>query len=646
MSAEHFCPCRGASRLLTVAIAALGLLAALLALAAAQEFRTWTDSTGKHRIKAKFVGVSDGKVTLEREDGKQMTIPLEKLSPADQKHVTEMESDEASPFKEVTPAKTSPRKKRTVEEPAEEAEAAAGKTVTPRWAGVKEVLPAAAGAEWSLSIEAPEEPATRRSRPITIPPKTDFFERTKGLVVNPLCQRAVIGYVLDRPGRRDGGGQTRLVLCDLAKGKMIASHTAVGKMSPLALNDNGTQVLMRRDEFGFGNQDRLETWGLTEEGITKALQWTPHDDARAGERDIKWARYAAEDKLVTNSGGGKLTVWNAASAKPLYWLKIQGACLPALSPDRKYVAFATDKEVGVLDLGAGEVAALQPAPKAHFPFPVLAFTPKGTRLVCASFDRIYVWDAATGALYRDISLAGAGVHIGEHLLCPSEEHILVGNSLLIDIETQAKLWTYRGHELAAMAGGVCWFAVAGQGAGALVPTSLPHPAAKDKIQQAMASPDFFVLKPGVTVKVSTSALQDPGEREKAGAALAQKLEANGFVVGPNAAIELVATAEMGKRREISYRMFGSFGSKTYSVQEYISRVKFVYQGQTAWEVSVTSVPGFIHLKEGETIEQVLRRSERPNYDWFAKVELPKTLQKPTPGATTLGASQVTTAGVQ
>ena len=46
------------------------------------------------------------------------------------------------------------------------------------------------------------------------------------------------------------------------------------------------------------------------------------------------------------------------------------------------------------------------------------------------------------------------------------------------------------------------------------------------------------------------------------------------------------------------------------------------------------------------MEQYLKRSEHPNYEWFSQVELPKVVQKPTSGAATLGTSQVTIAGVR
>ena len=47
------------------------------------ETRTWTDSTGKHRIEAALVELNNGKVVLQGKDGKQITIALKQLSQTD-----------------------------------------------------------------------------------------------------------------------------------------------------------------------------------------------------------------------------------------------------------------------------------------------------------------------------------------------------------------------------------------------------------------------------------------------------------------------------------------------------------------------------------------------------------------------------------
>lgn len=438
--------------------------------AAGQELRTWSDKTGRFKIKARLVETSGNKVLLEEEDGSQVAIPLDKLSEEDQKVAAEMGDN---PFQTVKPAKKPTaaeegdeepapkrpaRKRRAEEEPAEEGpEGNAGgraELVTPQRTAAKEIPVTAPVGKGTLSIEAPEEPADApRTRPIVLPPKADFFERATHIAVNPICRRAAIGYLLERrgpprhmPGRPGGGGvgeegPTRIVLCDLQSGKRLNLGAVPGKLVPLALSGDGLQLLLRREDMGFPKPDVLETWTLTKSGISPEVRWSPHDQRMPGGHKTVWAAYVDEQRFLTATSAGFLALWGAG-AKPLRYMKIDGQGRPALSPDRKYVAFGTGKGIGVLDLSTLQVVAMLAA-KDHLPFPVLAFTPKGTRLVCGAHSRVLVWDVATGALYREIPLGGFNVQIGESIPCPSEGHLLLGNSLLVDMDSQARLWTYR-----------------------------------------------------------------------------------------------------------------------------------------------------------------------------------------------------------
>lgn len=57
--------------------------------AARSEKRTWTDSSGKHTLEAIMSSRTATHVTLLREDGKEVTLPIEKLSAVDQKWLLE-----------------------------------------------------------------------------------------------------------------------------------------------------------------------------------------------------------------------------------------------------------------------------------------------------------------------------------------------------------------------------------------------------------------------------------------------------------------------------------------------------------------------------------------------------------------------------
>jgi len=624
-----------------------GLVLAWFGTAAAGELRTWSDHSGKYKIKATLVEVQEGHVLLEREDGSKFQIELKKLSPADHQYVPETPAESANPYQAVKESPKKVSKMASDEEAPEEKEGSADKEpklVKVRWNGVRTVAMTPSG-DWKFSVTVPAEDASGRKKAIPLPPTIDFFEGLKALVVNPACHRAVLGYTFDRQSsgpRQSPGRQTRLVLCDLQGGR-VASGTSPVVMVPLALADSGEQVLMCREEFGFGNHDRLELWSLTRSGVVRDLQWCPYDDGQRGDRDVKWAAFLDDQRLATLSGSGRLAVWKLEPLRPVYSLQIENSCLPALSPDRKYLAFVVNQQVGVLDVTAGEVLAAQsfPAP----PSSVLSFSPKGTRLACVGFDKLYVWDFTNGEPYREMLLTGW--HAGSDVLWTSEEHLLVGKRNLVDIENQVKLWHYDGPQAAAFCDGVCWLAVAPghQQAGALVPLRLPHPGLKEHLDKAMQDPNFFVLRPGVTVRLNVDGLPDPGERDKVRAALTEKLQARGFQVASNGTVDLIASAELGKETEVTYRSFGAIGARIYKFQHHLVRLKFVAQGQTIWETSSSNVAGFLHLKEGETVEQRLRQHEKPNYAWFKSVEIPKIATKSSAQGT-LGQSRVTTSGLQ
>jgi SLA1 homology domain 1, SHD1 len=633
---------RLAPRFRRVVALAVGLVLAGLACALADDLRTWTDVSGKHKMKAKFVSAAGGKVTLEGEDGAQFEIELAKLSQADQKHVADLQQAEKNPFKpvEASPFKSKKTSGRAKAAPADPDLAA------PDWSSARVLALTPAQDKWEFPVAKAAAAPKLTNRAIPLPPKSNFFEGTKALVVSTPARRAVVGYLFGgQPGKGNEGATTRLVLCDLENGKQAATASVPGQFVPLALADDGARVLMKREEWGGGNQDRLELWNLSGADVEKVLRWAPYDDLKGGDRDVKWAAFLDAKRLATVSNNGKLVVWELDPLKPLYHLQAQGGATPAVSPDRKYLAFTTGNDVGVLDVAAGDVLALQAMPAANVPWPALSFSPGGTRLACVSMNKLFVWDFATGALYREIPLLQ--VPVQGPAVWTDEGHVLVGG-FLIDLETQVKVWQYTGYEQVQPLGAVCYFVVSEGEAkpGALVPARLPQPGVQQALDKAKKDPNFFVLKPGVTVKIDVSGLADEDQREKVRKALAAKLEANGCQVSSNGTITLAASTELGKEREVTYRTIGrGFGVKTYKVKEHFTRVKFVYQGQTAWEARGGSVPHLAHLKQGQKMEDYLKEYEKPNYKYFETVELPKLLTRPT-GRPALGTSTISTAGLR
>ena len=60
--------------------------------------RTWTDSTGKYKIEAWYVRRTAKQVYLKTDAGRELNMPIEKLSDEDRALLPEMESSEENPF--------------------------------------------------------------------------------------------------------------------------------------------------------------------------------------------------------------------------------------------------------------------------------------------------------------------------------------------------------------------------------------------------------------------------------------------------------------------------------------------------------------------------------------------------------------------
>ena len=81
------------------------------------ENRTWKDSTGKFSVEARLLSIQDGQVVLKTTAGKEIKIPLERLSQEDRLFAEEYLAEVASTTKDApasstadsTPAKLKPK---------------------------------------------------------------------------------------------------------------------------------------------------------------------------------------------------------------------------------------------------------------------------------------------------------------------------------------------------------------------------------------------------------------------------------------------------------------------------------------------------------------------------------------------------------
>lgn len=628
----------------------------LTAVLPAADLRTWTDSTGKFTVKARFGGLADGKVTLDVEGGQPVEIPLDKLSAADQTYIKSLPAD--NPFQPKTVNPFAPRSTTPAPAPGGAAPPASAsgmvddsgafesRIVRPPLASARSIELFNSGDGWQVdpAALASAEARSFAGKPFRLPPKTNFHEKTSAIVFNPAGTHALVGFHQNFP--RDTT-HTRLVLVDLASGKVTANRTTGGQLAPLALADDARTVVMKRDEFGFGNSDRLEVWQLSESAITKGPAWRPFDDDKGSDRDVLLAEFTAQGELLTASAGGKVIAWSVEPLQPLWTCLSAKGCRPALSPNRRFLLTADKNQLSLLDLERQQVVAAMPMPSRAFP--KLSFNQSGSRFAAMTQSVGYVWDTATGQQVREIesSLLPA-MGSPAPILFANDDQILCGGKYLVDLPSLIPLWQYDGADKSVEVGDAVWFVVTDgeRNPAVLFGARLPQPGVKEALDKAMADPNFFIVKPGARLKLNLDRLPDPAERDKLRETLTRKLQEKELQVDPAAEVELTAYFDPPQQKDVAYHGFG--GLQTVSFNETIARLELTWQGQKVWQTSASNQPFVVNRSRDEPLQEAIRKYEKPNYGFFSGVTLPRMIVRPGNGSGSrmLGSSRVTTTGIR
>ncbi|WP_197453798.1 SHD1 domain-containing protein [Caulifigura coniformis] len=601
--------------------------------AQAPQPRKWKDATNKFEIEATFVSEVNGLVTLRQTNGENVEIQLKELSSADIAYIRKERTNSKSPFKAKPDASPFEPKSRG-RMPAKDAEQSRASNPTgPASIPVnwdEATLLAAPGAsEWKAPAIEPE--AKRKSKSSQIPPKRDFAEKLTHIATGEGF--AILGYIEPVSRSRADSGKTRLVRVNLETGKTEGTILVEGVYALMDVSPNGEEFLMREEAEHGQPGSVLEIWKPAGKEIERLKAFSPLESEKS-QNKVQVALLGVNGRAVVANYGNRGGIFNIADGQALTTAqKVYSACL---SPDKKYAAILTDSLL-VVDLESGDTIASLPTTLKHGA--VLAFSPDGKRLAAGFSSAITAWDLATGEVYRDEIISGVTAVQTLPFLWTSPTHLLVGMTL-VDLENHLPLWTYVGAERAANYGGATLLAAdrAGQ-AGALVSTDLPHPAATTALKQALGSPGLFAVKPGTPVSIDVSGLPDAAEQEKVKSALETQLAAAGLKSTPGAPVTLKATLTSASKEE-QYRVLGAgLETRSVNVTRYTSKVELVAGGQTAWQSSSGSGPSFlVRPKADETLEDAIRNSSKPNYDFFSKVSIPHYVMQP--GKTSLGTSNV------
>lgn len=603
--------------------------------AAGSDFRVWSDKSGKYTVDAKLTKFDGKLVHLQKRDGSTVEVPLEKLSADDiafvaKSSVTSSVADAEEPENPFSASASA--------EGSTAGATATEVTLTPsNRNAARQVIP-------SKPTDATYEPDIRAApdgepaESIALPNKTGFFEKVTGMIASPRSAAALIARTHAPPGKP---AESQLDIVDLEAGERVSSVPLPPETSVLDVTGRDPmRILTRSAAFGFGGKSRLDVWELQNRKLAHRVSWEPYGDLEKFQKDVAWAAFLDPSHVMTASSKGRLVKWRVDDLEPIFRCQTSGKPQPLVTPGRRFLVASFDVGLGVMDTENGELAAVIETSRTDLQ--QIAFNPDGTKLAAISGSTIYLWDVSSGQLVDEIVVP---VSTGSELDWVTENELLLGREYLFDLQRRIVLWQYKlGHNgaLTRYSGDLFVYLAADQSGRSrgLFSARLPHGAARAAADDLSAD-QLLVLKPGSEVTIRMQTNLPPAEQQKAYQALKAKCEANSFTVASNSPLVLKATSKLGKPKEVTYRMFGSFRNMTREVTPIQYTLELFENQREIWKTSGAGGPGFhISLKKNETIDNAIERLSQPNASFFTRVKIPRKLARPAPNAVAYGATML------
>ena len=164
----------------------------------------------------------------------------------------------------------------------------------------------------------------------------------------------------------------------------------------------------------------------------------------------------------------------------------------------------------------------------------------------------------------------------------------------------------------------------------VVSAEIPHSSAEKSIEQLMRAGDAAMLvRPGSSVAIAVEAAGTVDQAEIK-ASLAEAAEKAGWQVSDRAPVTLVAKIGRGKTQELRFRsMRGARTTSTANLTPFTAELEIRRGADVLWTRStVNRIPSMLHLEEGETVQDAVKRYEKPDAAFFSRLNLPPRIPKP------------------
>ena len=627
--------------------------------ATADEKRTWTDNTGKFRVEATFVHLDGENVVLQSvSDGKQMTLPLTRLSDADQKYVKGLGK---------TPSAQAGRSSR--QEPSSSNTTGKTDLPTPVRISLRTVPQPKLNKDLEWNCPADPEQVGELSSPPQ--PFTFTHDTIPGSFVTPNHSnfyfnrdRKILAFAINMTNIPMNA--RRAVDNPVSFNKLWIAHVPTGRTIETVFDDKeklvltgiatgGGRVAFRSGKWGDpydrGFRNHLYIGDVTNSGVVINKAFAPfadlaNPDGKGNEDDIEWADWVSNNNILVCTR--KLLIMLDVNQGRAVWKRDIGFSSEIiLSPGKRYALVAGVGEVFLLDAatgdGIGQLDTMGATMNLHF-----AFSPDGKMIASNNETGVYLWDVTNGQIQEPF-------YVGDGLInlqwCDNR-YIMTGTKL-VDTELKAPAWIYDNNTpgFGRAVGGLFWYATSPRrdrrdttntATIKIQGVTLPHPEAIQKLSQDTSR---FIVAPGTSVAL----VLDPSVvngRAAVQRSMEDKISENGWILDDNATITMTLHVISKPEETVSYISIGP-GRGEPEVIKYQPRVyqaEIKHGDMLLWSLFLnrdapTFSPGRMH--RNATMQEYVDWLMETYDIWFQGLNIPKTIADPAK----VGRSRLTENGI-
>jgi len=628
----------------TLFLAGLLLLLLSPALAAEEELRLWHDKTGRFEVEAKMLSHKDGKVQLLKKDGRVVNVPVTLLSDADQQYLKKLA--EANPFSGGVPLEK-PDGATRPDAPTSNPSDSPASADPLKPSGEIRVLPADVENLFINSTDPlpglPIDPG---------PPAPPFREFTRGLMKTDVYAKysppvlvdnkeLTLAVSVNRTGNasdpaafgriflvRPTGLKAELVLDGDATIKLLAHDRASGRS--LAAIDC--------DQFQRGGDLVLLENLLTGQAKAIARWHVPGWDKPGFKPTVEFAHLLDGESALVQVNQD-IYLWNLVQGTGRFVIqRIRAGSKVAVSPSGKYLLIPYTGGCKVVDVAEGAMVGVVEVSSRLTP--EVNISPDGKRLALVFGSEYCVWDIANGVMTANGTLGSVS---GKFYGWLGDRYLLTQLAGLIQPDLEMTLWKYSfpaTEGMLTVPGGVVFINRYQN----LDVKSLPVPhGAVAAIEKKLSSNDdsLLLVRPGSKVSLKLDAVEGV-DRDVLLRAMEAAVKKAGWIIEPGAPIEVVAAIGRAQQQKMYFRPLGRrlAQPQTATITPYTANLKVVRGGETLWSTRTANmVPYSLRLEPGETVQQAVTRSEKPDPRFFEWHPIPPRILRPEI-AKTIGRSQI------